>query len=156
MPFTTDLPAHRGGDMTLTRLSAATDLGPPRLRVSTFVDPLDELEIDEADVAGRVEMRNPYEVILGTTGGVTWSMSARAFFNDAFHSLLPSAPNGAVRNVTWSLQSELFFNDVFYTYDPVLTSQPLPVPVLGGLGRVLLGALLLAGGLLAVPRLRGI
>jgi hypothetical protein len=147
VPFTTDLPAHRGGDMTLTRLAAATDLGPPRLRLSTFVDPLDRLEIDEADQAGRVEMRNPYEVILGTTGAVTWSLSARAFFNDAFHSLLPSAPNGAVRNVTWSLHSELFFNDVFYTYDPVLTAPPPRVPVLGGLGRVLLGALLLAGGL---------
>ena len=155
VPFTTGLPAHQGGDMALTRLSAATDLGPPRLRMSTFVAPLDELEIDEGDEAARVEMRNPYEVILGTTGAVTWSMSARMFFNDAFHSLSPSAPNGAVRNVTWSLRSELFFKDVFYTVDPVLTSPPTPVPVLGGLGRVLLGALLLAGGL-AIRRPRGI
>jgi hypothetical protein len=120
-----------------------------------MLDPLDRLEIDEGDVPGRVEMRNPYEAILGTTGGVTWSLSARAFFNDAFHDLLPSTPNGAVRNLTWSLSSELSFNDVFYTFDPLLTSTPLPVPALGGLGRVLLGGLVLGGGLLAAPRLRG-
>jgi hypothetical protein len=155
VPFATDLPAHRGGDMTLTRVLAATDLGPPRLRVGTSLAPLDRLEIDEADEPGRVEMRNPYQVILGTTGDVTWSMSTRAFFNDAFHGLLPSAPDGEVRNVTWSLRSELFFNDVFYASDPALTPAPARVPVLGGLGRVLLGALLLAGAL-AIPRARGI
>jgi hypothetical protein len=82
-------------------------------------------------------------------------MSARAFFNDAFHGLLPSAPNGEVRNVTWSLRSELFFNDVFYASDPAPPPAPPRVPVLGGLGRVLLGALLLAGGL-AIPRFRGV
>lgn len=156
VPFTTDLAAHRGGDMTLTRRSAGTDLGPPRLRLDTVVAPLDQLEIDESDAAGRVEMRSPYEVILGTTGAVTWSMSARALFNDSFHGRLPSAPNGAVRNLTWSLQTDVSFNDVFYTYDPFLTPPPARVPVLGGLGRVLLGAVLLAGGLLAIPRLRGI
>lgn len=156
LPFTTDLAAHRGGDLTLARLSGAVDLGPPRLRMSTLVDPLDRLEIDESDAAGRVEMRNPYEVILGTTGTVTWSMSARALFNDAFHDLLPSAPNGALRNLTWSLHSELSFNDVFYTFDPVLTSTPPRVPMLGGLGRVLLGGLVLGGGLLAIPRPRRI
>ena len=155
VPFTTDLPAHRGGDLTLTRLSAATDLGPPRLRIGTSEDPLDQLEIDEADQPGRVETRNPYEVILGTTGSVTWSMSARPLFNDAFHGLLPSPPNGAFRNLTWSLHSEVLFNDAFYTYDPALHSEPPRVPVLGGLGRILLGALLLAGGL-AIPRLRAI
>jgi len=98
---------------------------------------------------------NPYEVILGNTGAVTWSMSARVLWNDAFHSLSPSAPNGAVRNVIWSLQSELFFKDVFYTVDPLLTSPPPPVPMVGGLGRVLLGALMLVGGI-AIRRARGI
>lgn len=155
LPFTTDLAAHRGGDLTLARLSAAIDLGPPRLRISTAVDPLDRLEIDEADAPGRVEMRNPYEVVLGSTGAVTWSMSARALFNDAFHDLLPSVPNGALRSLTWSLHSELSFNDVFYTFDPVLTSTPPTVPALGGLGRVLLAGLVLGGGMLAIPRLRG-
>jgi hypothetical protein len=154
LPFATDLAAHQGGDMTLTRLSAGSDLGPPRLSVSSVLDPLDLLEIDEADQAGRVEMRNPYEVVLGTTGAVTWSMSARVFFNDAFHDLLPSAPNGAVRDVTWSLSSEVSFNDVFYRYDPILTVPPARVPALGALGRVVLGSLVLAGGLLA-GRLRG-
>jgi len=155
LPFTTDLAAHQGGDLTLARRSAAIDLGPPRLQMSTQVDPLDRLEIDEDDAPGRVEMRNPYEAILGTTGTVTWSLSARVFFNDAFHDLLPSAPNGAVRNLTWSLSSELSFNDVFYAFDPLLTSTPVPVPALGGLGRALLGGLVLGGGLLAIPRLRG-
>ncbi len=153
--FTTRLPGHRGGDTTLSRLAGATDLGPPVLRIRTVVDPLDELEIDEADQAGRVEMRNPYEVILGSAGGITWSLSARALFNDAFHALRPSAPNGALRNVTWSLHSELFFNDAFYTYDPALTSAPAAVPTLGGLGRALLGTLLLGAGL-ASRRLRGV
>jgi hypothetical protein len=155
LPFTTDLAAHQGGDLTLARLSAGSDLGPPRLRMSSLVGPLDRLEIDELDAPGRVEMRNPYQVILGTTGAVTWSLSARALFNDAFHDLLPSAPNGALRNLTWSLHSELSFNDVFYSFDPVLTSTPPRVPALGGLGRVLLGGLVLGGGLFAIPRLRG-
>lgn len=149
VPFATDLAAHQGGDMTLTRLSGGVDLGPPRLRIDSFLDPLDQLEIDEADEAGRVEMSNPYEAILGSAGGVTWSMSARVFFNDAFHGLLPSAPNGALRDVTWSLQAEVSFNDVFYRYDPLLTVPPARVPALGGLGRVALGGLLLAGGLLS-------
>jgi hypothetical protein len=151
LPFATDLAAHRGGDTTLTRVSASADLGPPRLRIGTSAAPLDQLEIDEADQAGRVEMRSPYEVSVGATGAVAWSLSARPFFNDAFHSLLPSAPDGATRTLTWSLHSELLFNDTFYAYDPQLESTPPRVPALGALGRALLGALLLAGGL-AVPR----
>jgi hypothetical protein len=155
VPFSVDLAAHRGGDLGLARLSGAIDLGPPRLRISTLVDPLDRLEIDESDQAGRVEMRSPYDAILGSSGGVTWSMSVRVVFNDAYHDLLPAAPNGALRDVTWGLRSELFFNDAFYTFDPALTSTPPPVPALGALGRMLLGAALLAGGLFAVPRPRG-
>jgi hypothetical protein len=153
LPFVTGLADHGGGDLGLTRVSGGADLGPPRLRIGTSAAPLDQLEIDEFDQAGRVEMRSPYQVVLGTMGAITWSLSARALFNDAYHGLLPSAPNGELRAVTWSLHSELFFNDAFYAHDPLLTSTPPRVPVLGGLGRALLGALLLAGGL-AVPRFR--
>jgi hypothetical protein len=150
LPFDLGLPDHQGGDMTLARFSGATELGPPRVRVSTTSESLDLLEIDEADQPGRVDMRNPYEAVLGSAGGVTWSISARVFFNDAFHSLA-SAPNGAVRDVTWTLRSEVLFNDVFHRSDPDLV--PPPVPALGGSGRAALSVLIVGIGL-ARRRLR--
>ncbi len=149
LAFDLGLADHLGGDLTLTRLSGASDLGPPRLRLSTTLEALDGLEIDEADAAGRVDMRNPYRAFLGAAGGVTWSISARVFFNDAFYALEASAPSGMTRDVTWLLRSELFFNDVFYTLDPPVT--PAKVPSLGPSGRVLLAALFLG---LAAGRIR--
>jgi hypothetical protein len=150
LPFELGLPDHQGGDMALARFSGSTELGPPRVQLGTAFEPLDDLEIDEADQPGRVDMRNPYQAVVGSAGGVTWSISARVFFNDAFHSLA-SAPNGAVRDVTWTLRSEVLFNDVFYRSDPDLV--PPPVPALAASGRVALAALIVAIGL-AQRRLR--
>jgi len=150
VPFDRDLSDHLGGDMTLVRLDGPTELGAPRLQLDTAVTPLDTLQIDEADVSGRVDMRNPYEAVLGSSGGVTWSISARTFFNDAFHGLAPSSPNGAIRDVSWSLRAQVLFNDVFYASDPDLFPK---VPALGLPGRLLLASLLVTAAL-GVRRLR--
>jgi hypothetical protein len=151
LPFDLGLADHQGGDLALARFSGSTELGPPRVRLDTTFEPLDLLEIDEADQAGRVDLRNPYEAVVGSAGGVTWSISARVYFNDAFHAPVASAPNGAVRDVTWSMRAEVLFNDVFYRSAPDLV--PPPVPSLGASGRVLLAAAIASIGL-AQRRLR--
>jgi hypothetical protein len=145
LPFDLGLQDHLGGDMTLARLFGPTELGPPRLQVATAFEPLDVLEIDEGDQQGHVDMRSPYRAVLGSAGGATWSISARVFFYDAFHALVDSAPNGAVRDVTWTMRSEVLFNDAFYRSDPSLVSPT--VPALGTAGRVAVVALIAAIGL---------
>jgi hypothetical protein len=145
LPFDRGLQDHVGGDMALARLFGPTELGPPRVQLATAFEPLDVLEIDEGDQQGYVDMRSPYQAVLGSAGGVTWSISARVFFYDAFYALVESAPNGAVRDVTWSMRSEVLFNDAFYRSDPNLV--PPTVPALGAAGRVAVVALLGAIGL---------
>jgi len=118
VPFDVGLVDHVGGDMTLRRFDAAVDSGPPRLQLDSISAPLDHLELDENDQPGRVEMRGPYEAVLGSAGGVTWSISAEVVFNDVFYALEPSTPSGAVRDVTWTVESEVLFNDVFTVPEP--------------------------------------
>jgi hypothetical protein len=151
VPFDVGLADHLGADMALTNFSVSPPDDHPWLRLTSAGGSLDTLEIDEGDVPGRVDMRNPYRALLGTSGGVTWSISARLFFNDTFHDRVPSPPNGAARDVSWTLRSEVLFNDVFYASDPSVL--PGSIPALGPAGRGLLAALLL-GAALCARRLR--
>jgi hypothetical protein len=135
-PFNVGIVDHVGGDMTLRRFDASVDSGPPRLQLDTFSAPLDRLELDENDQPGRIEMRGPYEAVLGSAGGVTWSISAEVVFNDVVYALVPSAPNGVVRDVTWTVESEVLFNDVFTVPEPSSHAMiAAALPLLAALAR---------------------
>jgi len=136
VPFALGLVDHAGGDMTLRRFDALVDSGPPRLQLDTISVPLDRLELDENDLPGRIEMRGPYEAVLGSAGGVTWSISAEVVFNDVVYALVPSTPNGAVRDVTWTVDSEVLFNDVFTVPEPSSHAMiAAALPLLAALAR---------------------
>jgi len=136
LPFDVDIVDHLGGDMTLRRFDASTDVGPPRLQLDTISAPLDRLELDENDQPGRIEMRGPYEAVLGSAGGVTWSISAEVVFNDVVYALVPSTPNGAIRDVTWTVDSEVLFNDVFTVPEPSSHAMiAAALPLLAALAR---------------------
>jgi hypothetical protein len=136
VPFDVGLVDHVGGDMTLRRFDAAVDSGPPRLQLDTFAAPLDRLELDENDQPGRIEMRAPYEAVLGSSGSVTWSITAEVVFNDVVYALEPGTPNGVVRDVTWTVESELLFNDVFYAPEPSAHAMlAAALPLLAALAR---------------------
>ena len=118
VPFDVGLMDHVGSDMSLRRFDAAVEFDPPRLQLDSVSAPLDRLGLDENDDPGRIEMRAPYEAVLGSAAGVTWSISAEVFFNDITYALAPAEPNGATRDVTWTLESEVLFNDVFTVPEP--------------------------------------
>jgi hypothetical protein len=119
VPFNLGLLDHTGGTpLSLRRISGGMQVGDPRLQLDSVGGPLDSLEVDENGEPGRVELLNPYQAVLGTAGGVTWSISATLYFNASFYDLALGPPNGLTRDVTWTLQSELVFNDLVYLPEP--------------------------------------
>jgi hypothetical protein len=90
--------------------------------------------IDNGNV--NMGMDNPYEAVLGSSGGVTWSMSAVLIFDTTEFAPEPLPPSGTTRDVAWTVSATLIFDTTELIPEPSpLLSLLLGIPFVALLAR---------------------